>query len=145
VKRRNGINWRFAARRAELPDSPAYRSVSQSGQMVGSCIEIGVSHQGNDDGRPPAALKRFAQCGIRRISVGPAIREAEALGFIHVAERGRGGNAEYRSLNLFCLTNAHHRDSRKYPPTNDRRPVQTLQQANPIARRARANEPVESA
>ena len=41
---------------------------------------------------------------MHRTSVAPAIREAEALGFIRLTERGRGGNAEYGTPNLFFLT-----------------------------------------
>jgi hypothetical protein len=71
--------------------------------------------------------------------VAPAIREAEALGFIRVTERGRGGNAEHRQPNLFFLTFAHARDSRAEPPTHDWRKIKTVKEAIEIARIAREN------
>jgi hypothetical protein len=138
VKRCNGTDGQFAIRRTELPDSPAYRSFSRSSQKI-SRIEIDLSHHGgNDSGRPPATTEGFVQYGMCRTSVLPAIREAEALGFIRVTEPGR------RSPNLFCLIFADHRDGRKYPPTDDWRRIQTLQETNPNACATRANKQVAS-
>jgi hypothetical protein len=135
VKRCDGINGQFAVRRTELPYSPAYRSLARSGQNVISRIEIELSHHGgNDNGRPPATTEGFVQYGMCRTSVVPATREAEALGLIGVTEPGRRGNAERR----------RHRDSRKYPPTDDWRRIQTLQEANPNACAARANKQLAS-
>ena len=68
-----------------------------------------------------------------------AIREAEALGFIHVTERGRGGNADYGTPNLFFLTFAHSRNSSKHPPTHDWRRFKTLHEAERAAHSARSN------
>ena len=81
----------------------------------------------------------FVEFGMHRTSVAPAFREAEALGFIRITERGHGGNAEYRSPNLFYLTYGHARDSKKFPPTHDWRRFETLEEANEIARTARNN------
>jgi hypothetical protein len=140
VKRRNSINGQFAARRIEMLESPAYRVLSRSGHMVISRIEIELaSHGGNDNGRLPVTTDNFVQYGMHRTSVAPAIREAEALGFIRITERGHGGNAEYRSPNRFYLTYAHTRDSKRHPPTDEWRRIKTLQEANQIARFARDN------
>ena len=69
-----------------------------------SRIEIELGHHGgNDNGRLPVTTNDFVEYGMHRTSVAPAIREAEALGFIHVTERGRGGNADYGTPNLFFL------------------------------------------
>ena len=87
-------------------------------------------HGGNDNGRLPVTTDDFVAYGIHRGSVAPAIREAEALGFIRVTERGRGGNAEHRSPNYFFLTFAHNRNSRAEPPTHDWRRIGTLEEAN---------------
>src|SRR5262249_27055845 len=64
---------------------------------------------------------------------------AEALGFIRVTEHGRGGNAEHHAPNLFFLTFAHGRDSRAIPPPHDWRRIKTTEEAETIARSARAN------
>lgn len=140
MKRRNSISGQFAARLIEMLGSPAYRALSRSGHMVISRIEIELAaHGGNDNGRLPVTTEDFVQYGMHRTSVAPAIREAEALGFIGVTERGRGGNAEHRSPNCFYLTYAHTRDSRKRPPTDEWHRIKTLEEADQIARAARAN------
>lgn len=140
MRRRNRINGQFAARRIEMLESPAYRVLSRSGHMIISRVEIELAaHGGNDNGRLPVTTEDFVEYGMHRTSVAPAIREADALGLIRVTERGRAGNAEHRSPNLFYLTYAHHRDSRKHPPTDEWRSIQTLQEANQIACAARAN------
>ena len=81
----------------------------------------------------------FVEYGMHRTSVAPAIREAEALGFIRLTERGRGGNAEYGRPNLFFLTFAQSRDSGKHPPTHDWRRLKTLDEAEEAAQSARNN------
>ena len=139
MKRRNRISGQFAVRLIEMLESPAYRVLSRSGHMVLARIEIELAHHGgNDNGRLPVTTENFVQYGMHRTSVAPAIREAEALGFIQITERGHGGNAEYRSPNRFYLTYAHARDSKSHPPTNEWRRIKTLQEANQIARSARA-------
>ena len=140
MKRRNSINGQFATRRIEMLESPAYRVLSRSAHMVLARIEIELAHHGgNDNGRLPVTSENFVEYGMHRTSVAPAIREAEALGFIRITERGHGGNAEYRSPNRFYLTYAHTRDSKKSPPTDEWRHIETLEEANQIARTARAN------
>ena len=61
------------------------------------------------------------------------------MGFIRVTERGRGGNAEYGTPNLFFLTFSQTRDSGKHPPTHDWRRFETLREAEQAARSARDN------
>jgi hypothetical protein len=108
--------------------------------MVISCIEIELAHHGgNDNGRLPVTTDDFVRYGMHRTSVAPGIREAEALGFIRVTQRGRGGNAEHRSPNLFFLTFAHGRDSRAPPPPHDWRRIEAMAEAEQIAHEARAN------
>lgn len=86
-------------------ESPAYRVLSQSAHRVISRIEIELAHHGGkDNGRLPVTYENFEAYGIDRQAIAPAIREAEALGFIEVTERGRAGNADFRKPNLFRLT-----------------------------------------
>ena len=140
VKRRNRISGQWSARLIEMLESPAYRVLSRSAHMVIARIEIELAHHGgNDNGRLPVTTDDFVKYGMHRTSVAAAIREAEALGFILVTERGRGGNAEHRAPNLFFLTFAHGRDGGKHPPTHDWRRVQSLEEAEQIACAARAN------
>lgn len=108
--------------------------------MVISRLEIELAHHGgNDNGRLPVTTDDFVEHGMHRSSVSPAIRESEALGFVRVTERGRGGNAEYRMPNMFFLTFAHSRDSGKNPPTHDWRRIKSMREAEEIARNARAD------
>jgi hypothetical protein len=140
MRRRNSISGQFAPRLIEMLESPAYRVLSRSGHMVLARIEIELAHHGgNDNGRLPVTTEDFVQYGMHRTSVAPAIREVDALGFIRITERGHGGNAEYRSPNRFRLTYAHARDSKRSPPTDEWRRIKTLEEANQIARTARAN------
>jgi hypothetical protein len=140
AKRRNRISGQFAARLIEMLESPAYRALSASGHKIISRIEIELAHHGgNDNGRLPVTTNDFVEYGMHRTSVAPAIREAEALGFIRLTERGRGGNAEYGRPNLFFLTFAQSRDSGKHPPTHDWRCLKTLDEAEEAAQSARNN------
>jgi hypothetical protein len=140
MKRRNRISGQFAARLIEMLESPAYRVLSGSAHKVISRIEIELGHHGgNDNGRLPVTTNDFVEYGMHRTSVAPAIREAEALGFIRVTERGRGGNAEYGTPNLFFVTYAQTRDSGKRPPTHDWRRFKTLHEAEEAAQSARNN------
>ena len=136
MRRRNRISGQFAARLIEMLESPAYRALSGPGHMVISRIEIELGqHGGNDNGKLPVTFNHFVEYGMHRTAVAPAIREAEALGFIRVTERGRGGNAEHRKPNMFCLTFIY--SSRADPPTHDWRKIKTLDEAKQIARAAR--------
>src|SRR5215471_14030259 len=138
MKRRNRISGQFAPRRIEMLESPAYRALSRSGHMIISRIEIELaSHGGNDNGRLPVTKQHFLDYGVSHDQVAPAIREAEALGFIRVTERGRGGNAEHRQPNLFFLTFANSRSSNT--PTHDWRKIKSSEEAQAIARAARDN------
>jgi hypothetical protein len=93
-------------------------------------IEIELAdHGGNDNSRLPVTKARPA--------VAPAIREAEALGFIKV-EHHRGGNSDHRKPNLFRLTFAHDRDSHSAPPTHDWRRIKTPAEARIIGKAVRA-------
>lgn len=137
MKRRNSISGQFSARLIEMLESPAYRVMSLAGHRVVSRIEIELAHHGgNDNDHLPVPTEDFIAYGMDRSSVAPALREAEALGFLRI-KRGRGGNAEHRTPSLFGLTFAYHRGSRRNPPTDDWRRIKTIEEAEQIARAAR--------
>jgi hypothetical protein len=137
-KRRNAISGQFAARPIEMLESPAYRALSLSAHMVISRIEIELAHHGgNDNGQLPVTVDQFVEYGMHRSSVAPAIRETEALGFIAV-QRGRGGNADYRQPNKFYLTFSNWRGSKAEPPSHDWKRIKSMEEAERIAREARA-------
>jgi hypothetical protein len=139
VKRRNRISGQFRAHMIEMIESPAWRALSLSARRLIDRIEIELAHHGgNDNGRLPVTKRQFMDYGMSDRLVAPAIREAQALGFIRVTERGRGGNSEYRQPNLFFLTFAHCQTSRAEPPTHDWRKIKTIEEAEAIAAEARA-------
>jgi DNA-binding transcriptional MocR family regulator len=109
-----------------------------SAHRVISRIEIEhASHGGSANGNLPVTKQNFMDYGIHHDAVAPAIREAEALGFIRM-KRGRGGNAEHRQPNRFFLTFALGNGPRALTPTHDWRKIKTLEEAEAIAERARA-------
>lgn len=138
MKRRNRISGQFSARPIEMLRSPAYRTLSQSAHRVISRIEIELAdHGGNDNGRLPVTKQDFVDYGISPRLVALAVREAEALGFIRITQRGRGGNAEHRQPSLYFLTFALGRESRAQPPTNEWRKIESIEAADAIAKDAR--------
>jgi hypothetical protein len=133
---RQSIDGPFAPRRIEMLESPAYRVLSLSARRVLDRIEIELAHHGgNDNGKLPVRYDDFEGYGIHRHAIAPAIRETEALGFVEVTERGRGGNREFRSPNKFRLT-YRHLDRAK--PTDEWRRIGTIEDAENLARFARS-------
>ena len=104
-RRRTTIGGQFAPRLIEMLESPAFRVLTLSARRVLDRVEIELAHHGGaDNGRLPVTYDDFQSYGIDRHAIGPAIREACALGFLEVTERGRAGNAEFRSPSLYRLT-----------------------------------------
>jgi hypothetical protein len=135
TSRRTSIGGQFAPHTIEMLRSPAWRALSLSARRVLDRIEIELAdHGGADNGKLPIPYDDFHAYGIHRHAVAPAIREAAALGFIEVTERGRAGNAEFRRPNSFRLT---YRPT-KYSPTDEWRKI-TEETAEAIARSARSS------
>jgi len=139
VKRRNSIDGQFAAHTIEMIRSPAWSVLSLSARRVLDRIEIEhADHGGNDNGRLPVTYDDFEWYGIHRHSIAAAIRETVALGFAEITERGRAGNAEFRSAHKFRLT--YFRAGRA-PPTNEWQRIKTVEDAHALARAARREAP----
>lgn len=104
-KRRNQISGQWAARSIEMMESPAYRILGLSAHRALSRVEIEFAHHGGqDNGKLPVTFDDFANYGIHRTSIGPALDELEALGFIKITEHGKMRKAaEYRRPNKFLL------------------------------------------
>jgi hypothetical protein len=125
----------FAPRAVDLLRSPAYRVLSLSGHRVLARIEIELAdHGGKDNGQLPVTYADFEDFGIDRHAIGPAINECEALGLIEVTERGRSGNAEFRTPSLYRLT---YRYTDKAGPSDEWRRYDTIEQAKAVATVAR--------
>jgi hypothetical protein len=103
LKRRNSISGQFAARLIEMLESPAYRVLSRSAHMIISRVEIELAnHGGNDNGRLPITTEDFIAYGMDRSSIAPAIREAEALGFIRIERESMDSGSIW--LSEWCIS-----------------------------------------
>ena len=138
-ERRTKIGGQFAPRLIEMLEAPAYRVLSLSSRRVLDRIEIEMGHHGGtDNGRLPVTFDDFRRFGMDRQAIAPGIREAVALGFLEVTERGCAGNREYRTPSHYRLT---YRHAKGLPGdgTHEWRRVQTLREAQAIATKARAD------
>jgi hypothetical protein len=133
----------FAWRTIEMMESPAFRVLSHSARRIIDRLEIELAHHaGTDNGKLPCTFDHFAEYGIDRHSIAPALRELAALKFIEITEHGRAGNAEYRRPNLFRL-NYRHVD--RAMATDEWRTIKTEVEARMLAKTARkAAEPKHS-
>ncbi len=93
------------ARPIELMESPAYRVLSLSAHRALSQIEVEYAHHaGQENGQLIVQFDDFAEYGLHRSAIGPALAELEALGFIKITEHGKMARAaEYRRANKFLL------------------------------------------
>lgn len=136
TNRRTAIGGQFAPHLIDMLRSPAWRSLSLSARRILDRIEIEMAdHGGTDNGKLPVTYDDFGRYGIHRHAVGPAIREAVALGLLEVTEPGRAGNSEWRKPNLFRLT---YRNTDHGGPTNEWARIETDEQAQSLARAVRS-------
>jgi len=133
--KRGKISGQFAPRTIEMLRSPAWRVLSLSARRILDRIEIELaSHGGRDNGRLPvtyANLKAYGICNRDAIAGGK--RELRALGFVE-SIRGHAGNGEFRRPTLFRLT---YLPAYGKSPTHEWRRIETLKEAEKIARKAR--------
>lgn len=136
-RRSTSFSGQWAGRLVEMLESPAYRALSLSAIRVINRIEIELAHHGGqDNGRLPVTFDDFEQYGIHRHAIAPAIREAQALGFIEVTERGRAGSANRRAPNRFRLTFRPTKGARN-DGTHEWRKIETSEQAAILAKQSR--------
>jgi hypothetical protein len=130
AKRKNQITTQWAARSIEMLDSPAYRALGLSEHRALARIEIEfANHAGKDNGRLPVTFDDFAEYGIRRSSIGPALTALETLGFIQITEHGKMAKAaEYRVSNRFLLLSRPPQRGLEPPPNKWKR-FKTIKEA----------------
>lgn len=141
TRRQASITSQFVAHRIEMIESPAWRALSLSGRRVLDRIEIEHGHHGgSENGRLPVTFGDFEDFGISHKSVAPAIREVQALGFAEITERGRPSESDFgRHPNHFRLTYLNvRRGTRWHEPTDEWKQIKTLEEAERIAKEARA-------
>jgi hypothetical protein len=119
-------------------EPPAYRVLSLSAHKVISRIEVEMAHHGGEDnGKLPMTYDHFAEYGMDRHAIGPAISQLEALGFVEVTEKGVSGNAGYRSPNKYRLTYRHCDDEDDSDGSHEWCRIRTMDGAHAIAAAAR--------
>jgi hypothetical protein len=143
-RRRTTIGGQFAPRLIEMLESPAYRVLSLSGHRVLARLEIELGHHGGlENGRLPVTYANFERYGIERKSIPPALREAQALGFVRITERGRPSKSNFdRHPNYFELTYIHGAHGEE--PTHEWKRHKTLDEAINAAQQARLNKDVKA-
>jgi hypothetical protein len=138
-RKRGSIEGAFAWRLVEMLESPAYRTLSLSAHRVMARLEIELAQHGGkseENGRLPCTFEHFVEFGLHRHAIAPAIRELVALGFVEITRQGSAGNAGYRQPALYWLTYrfwGSHKDT-----TDEWRRIKTIEEAEALARRARA-------
>jgi hypothetical protein len=138
-RRRNAISEQFVPHTRSMLESSAFRVLSRAAHMVLARIEIEhMHHGGTENGHLPVTYDNFVAYGIHRHAIAPAIRELVALGFIEVTERGRAGNRDFRSPSRYRLTYRHAKNAAG-DGTHEWRWIQTMEQAEEVAKRARSN------
>jgi hypothetical protein len=140
-RRQQSIISQFVPHRIEMIESPAWRALSLSARRVIDRIEIEHGHHGGkDNDRLPVTFDDFEDFGISHKSVAPAIREAVALGFIRITERGRPSESDFgRHANKFGLTYLPvRRGTRWHEETDEWKQIKTLEEAERTAQKARA-------
>ena len=118
-------------------ESPAFRVMGHTASRVMHRIEIEhMAHGGAENGKLIVTYDQFEEYGISRNAVGPAMRELVALGFLEITEKGIAGD-ENGSPNRFRLTHVNVKSREQ--PTNEWRRIRTVEEANRLAKKARAD------
>ena len=104
-------------------------------KIVDRLIVEHLAHGGTENGNLVATYTNFQQYGLRRrSSIGPAIIEAETVGFIDVIERGGSAYAEFRNPSRYALTWLDRKDGTA--PTNRWKAFETAADARKAVREA---------
>lgn len=121
----------------EMVESTALRVLNRSAVLAMRRLEAEhMAHGGAENGKLIVTHRQFEEWGIHRDSVGPAIRELVALGFVEVTERSHAGGGGHGEANRFRLTYVN--DKYRVPPTDEWRRVSTIDEAERIAKEARS-------
>jgi hypothetical protein len=135
-----GSQWSWWT--VEMLESPAYRALNLSEHRIIARIRLELArHGGRDNGKLPVTFRDFQEYGVRWNSIAPAIRAAEALGWIRVTQHGvASSEAEFRIPTKFALTHLATDDADK-AVTNDWQRIKTIEEAEAVAKEARKNPP----
>jgi len=131
------ISGQFTPHTAAMLRSPAWCALSLSARRLLDRLELEhMNHRGHDNGDLPVTHAQFCDYGIHHHAVTPAQREAVALGFCQITERGHAGHAGHGAPNKFRLT---YLPTNNAPATNDCTRIETIEDAIAISIAARKN------
>jgi hypothetical protein len=134
-KRPNAIGENWVSYPRSMLESRAFRALGHAAIRVMHRIEIEhLANGGAENGRLIVTYNQFEEWGISRNSIGPAMRELVALGFLEVTEKGIASNENGRP-NRFRLTYVNVKSREQ--PTNEWRRVVTIDEADRLVKEAR--------
>jgi hypothetical protein len=134
-KRPNAIGENWISYPRSMLESPAFRVLGHAAIRVMHRIEIEhLANGGAENGKLIVTYDQFEEWGISRNSVGPAIRELVALGFLEITEKGIASNENGRP-NRFRLTYVNVRSREQ--PTNEWRRAVAIDEAGQLVNEAR--------
>ena len=121
------IAGQWVSYRQDMLESAAFRALGAVPSRILHRLEVEhMRHGGQENGRIPCTYNDFEQYGIRRKSVPRAIKEAVALGFLIITERGRMAAHEFRVPSRYRLTYISTLES---GPTDEWARIKTDEQA----------------
>lgn len=125
----------YAALPIRMLSSPAFLELSLAARKVLDRLEIELASEGdaNANGSLIVTFANFCSHGLDRHSIGPALRELAALGFIRI-KQGRAGSPAVRRPNRFRLT---YRFGDGQSASNEWKQIEDEDQARALARSAR--------
>ena len=135
-KRRSALAENWISYPRSMLESCAFHALGHTATRVMRRIEIEhLAHGGAENGKLIVTYDQFEKHGIRRNSVGPAIRELVALGFLEITEKGIASAGNGRP-NRFRLTYVNVKSREQ--PTNEWRRAMTIEEAGRLVKEARA-------
>lgn len=139
IRRRNRCAEQFTAYPLEVLESWPWRVLTLAGHRVIDRVCIELCHHGGFQANGLCVpYNHFEEYGIERHGIGPAIREAVALGFLKIVRAGRGGNREFRKSALYQTTFLPTQDTEA---SHDWHRIATIEEARAIAAEARKPKP----
>jgi hypothetical protein len=118
-RRKNSITENFIVHPRSLRESAAWHALPDNGRRILDRLELEhMRHGGAENGHLPCTYSDFVKAGVRRASVSLAIRQAVALGFLEVTQRGGRSISRVRPPSKYRLTYINGR-GRSQPATNE--------------------------
>ena len=127
-RKQRRISGAFIPYELERAESPAWHvSPDAVRRLLDRLEREHMRHAGRENGRLGCSYEDFEAVGLRRGSIGTAIRQAEALGFVEVVARGYKASGTFWRASSYRLTYLPAHDNTD--PTNEWRRLTTIAEA----------------